>query len=538
MFPFLDVSPPPYPELAAAERPAQVAPAVPQSGGSTPAVAPMAIAPGTARQELESHGYHYIIVGNQLLTQAEVSGAVESGATPEAAVGALKKAYERKGYFLVALVGKADGKEVWLQVVQGQLTHVDGPRGLTAYFSGLKGNDQIKSSDVVRQSILAQAYDATNGQQPQISFQPAPEVGGSTMQIGQTPLADAHTFGGSLTTGNFGNRYAGHFLAQAQVYAQHDGITLQLNHSRALTGLDSNTSGAYYSATSANLSAVTPVGSFQFDASTTKYQLGKAFAPLYPIGRIKVFGGSATQMLYADDLSRWTLEEGVHHIHDNETVFNDSYTLRDQKYMVWDLNTDYSLRFGGLFNQVASLSLSGGVKLGTAGGDSGFTHSPGSPTPHFQIYTASAGVTQALSKDYSLQFNLSGQSSPDTLPSYEQWVLGGLNNITAYLPGTIVGDRGYLGRLTLQGPQWNVGPVQLRPSVFAEYGASRYSYIPANTATWQSLDDIGASLSFSLPVAHASAILAYAKPLGSRHVAESLRQGQQAHTFFYLQVGF
>lgn len=505
------------------------------SGRGEPATVPKGTAGGQIN--VESHGYHYAVIGNRLLSVAELTAALQSGATPQAAIGALKKAYERKGYFLVALVGQAQDKQVLLQVVQGRLTHIEGPPALARYFTALKGRDTIRNSDIIRQSTLVQAYAATNGQQPQISFQPAPEVGGSTMRISQAPLADNRSVGGSVTVGNFGNRYAGHYVAQAQAYARHDGFTAQVSHSRALTGMDANTRGAYYAATTGNVSVVTPVGTFQVDGSATRYQLGKAFAPLYPAGKVKAFGGSATQLLYADDVHRWSLQEGVHHVRDSETVFGGAYTLRDQKFNVIDVSSDYAWRFGGLFKQLASLSLSGGAKLGSARGDSGFVHATGAPTGHFQVYTASAGITQALAHGYSVQFNLSGQSTPNTLPSYEQWVLGGLNNLTAYLPGTIVGDRGYLGRLSLQGPQWNAGPVQLRPSVFAEYGAARYSFIPANTATWQSLGDIGANLSLSLPMANTSAILAYAKPMGSRHVADTLRRGQQAHLFFYLQIG-
>ena len=530
MFVMPDQAPPHY----AVAAPSQSAQATsPGAGPAHVAAKPTA----ATRQEVTSHGYHYIVVGNTLLARNELQSALETGDTPQAAMSALKKAYEGKGYFLVALVARAqDNKEVWLQVVQGRLTHVDGPRDLVAYFSGLKGNSSIRNSDVIRQSTLAQAYAATNGQQPQVSFRPAPEVGGSAMEISQTPVPDAQSFGGSLTTGNFGNRYAGHYLAQAQAYAQHDGFTLQVNHSRALTGMDENTHGAYYAATSANLSAITPIGTFQLDDSATSYQLGKAFAPLYPAGKIKVFGLSANQLLYADDAQRWSLKEGLHHIRDTGTVFNNSFTLRDQKYNVLDLGSDYSQRFGGWSGRPASLSLSAGIKLGSARGDSGFDHAVGRPTGHFQVYTASADLTQTLPRNYSVQFSLSGQSSPYILPSYQQWVLGGLNNLTAWLPGTIVGDRGYLGRVTVQGPQWHAGPVQLRPSVFAEYGASRYSFITAGSPTWQSLDDVGASLSLSLPGAHTSAILAYAKPLGSRHVASTVRDGQQAHAFFYVQV--
>ena len=532
MFVMPDQAPPHY-ALAAASQSAQAAQATSPGAGPAPGATQAAAA---TRQEVTSHGYHYIVVGNTLLAPNELQSALETGDTPQAAVSALKKAYEGKGYFLVALVAKAQEKEVWLQVVQGRLTHVDGPAHLAKFFTGLKGDDQIRNSDVIRQSTLAQAYAATNGQQPQLSFKPAPEVGGSSMVIDEKPVPDARAFGGSVTTGNFGNRYAGHYLAQAQAYAQHDGFTLQVNHSRALTGMDENTHGAYYAATSANLSAITPLGTFQADTSATSYQLGKAFAPLFPAGKIKVFGLSANQLLYADDAHRWSLKEGLHHIRDTGTVFNNSFTLRDQKYNVLDLGSDYSQRFGGWSGRPASVSLSAGIKLGSARGDSGFDRGAGRPTGHFQVYSASADLTQTLPRDYSVQFSLSGQSSPDILPSYQQWVLGGLNNLTAYLPGTIVGDRGYLGRVTVQGPQWRAGPLQLRPNVFAEYGATRYSFITAGSPTWQSLDDVGASLSLSLPGARTSAILAYAKPLGSRHVPTTVRDGQRAHAFFYLQV--
>lgn len=533
----------PAPGVGAPLATASVAPATagsipaPASGPAHGAAAPRAgkSHPAT-RLEVDSHGYHYIVIGNTLLEPSVLRAALQAGDTPTAAVSSLKKAYEAHGYFLAALVGQVLGKEVHLQVVQGRLTHVEGPGALVAFFDGLKGDSTIRNSDVIRRSTLAQAYAATNGQQPQISFSPAPEVGGSTMHINETPLPNSHPIGGSLTAGNFGNRYAGHYLAQAQAYVQHDGFTLQVNHSRALTGMDDNTRGAFYAATGATLSWITPVGTFQLDDTSTRYELGNKFAPLYPAGRIKRFGGSASQLLYADDAHRWSLSEGLHRIRDTGTVFHDAYTLRDQKYFVWNLDSDYSMRFGGLFQQPASLSLSGGIKIGAARGQSGFVHELGTPVGHFQVYTASADLTQALPRGYSVQFSLSGQASPDILPSYQQWVLGGVNNLTAWLPGTIVGDRGYLGRIVAQAPQWELGPLRLRPNLFVEHGAARYSFITTGSPTWQSLDDVGAGLSLGLPVAHTSAVLAYAKPIGSEHVDPALRRGQQAHVFFYLQV--
>ena len=516
-----------------------VRPAPAAAAGGSPQRGAGAMA-SDGRLTVHSHGYTYAVSGNTLLPAKRVRAVLQAAADPRKAVGQLRKAYLDQGYFLVAVVGRLHGTQVRLRVVQGRLTHVDGPASLTRFFSGLKGDPSVKDSDIIRHSILAQSYAATNGKQPQVQFKPAPETGGSQMQISRKPVKGYFPVGGSLTVGNFGNRYAGHYLAQAQADVRHDGYTLQVSHTRALTGLDANTRGAYYSATGIDLSNINPWGVYKLDYTYTRYQLGNAFAPLFPAGRIKRFGISGTQFLYADDSSRWTLEESLHHLRDTETVFNGIYTLRDQQYNVLKLGSDYSRRFTGLLQHAASVSAGGSVKFGFAsGGANGFDAGVrGAPTQHFRIYNANLGITQTLPRDFSLKLDVKGQASTNTLPSYQQWVLGGLNNLTAYLPGTIVGDRGYLGRLTLQGPQWDLGPVHMRPSVFTEHGAARYSYIAPKAPKWQRLTDAGAGLGISVPVAHTSAMLAYAKPVNSDNVTGKLRRGQVAHLFFYLQVGF
>lgn len=510
------------------------------TGPDQPPPAPIvqAAAPVLSRLDVESHGYTYVVLGNTLLPEAEVRRALAQAKTPRDALADLRAAYLARGYFLVALVAKVDQQQVLLRVVQGRLTHIDGPEDIARFFDGLKNDETVRSSDVIRRSLLAQAYAATNGKQPQIGFKPAPEVGGSTMQIEQKNAPDQRPVGASLTYGNYGNRYAGHQLAQAQFYARHNGFSLQANYSRALTGMDENTRGAYYAAGGATLSWVNPWGIYQVDDQYTKYELGKAFAPLYPVGRIHVWGLSGTQYLYADDRTRWTVSEGAHAIHDQETVFQGFYTLRNQRYFVTDLGTDASWRLAGLAGRPASLAVGGQVKWGGARAADGFSPGTGNPTPHFRIYALNASVSQALPHDYVASFSLNGQHSTDILPSYEQWVLGGLNNIAAYLPGTVVGDRGYLTRAALQAPQWSLGPLRWRPTLYGEYGTARYTYVPPKSPTWQRLADLGLSLNLDLPAAGLSAMLSYAKPVGASGVARSYRAGQRSHLFFYLQAAF
>lgn len=524
-----------HPPAAPAPAPpaAQVAPAAPP-----PPAVPAALQPPLPQQVIESHGYTYVVTGNTLLAPAAFQAAIQAGSSPEQVLSNLKRAYAEDGYFLVGIVARVEAQRVLVRVVEGRLTHIEGPADIAAFFDGLQGDPHVRSSDIIRQSILAQAYAATNGQQPQISFKPAPEEGGSTMQIQTRPTDDPKPIGGSLTAGNFGNRYAGHQLVQAQVNMHHAGFTLSANHTRALTGMDTDTQGAYYAATGATVSWVNPWGSYQLDEQRTKYALGDAFAPLYPAGRIHVWGVSGTQFLYADENTRWTLSEGVHSVRDRETVFNDLYTLRDQRYLVTDLGTNASWQFAGLAGRPAGLAVGAGIKWGGTRGESGFQEGIGQPTPHFKIYSANLDYTQALGQNWLGTFSLSGQSSVDTLPSYEQWVLGGLNNLAAWLPGTAAGDRGYLARVALQAPPWSVGPLRVRPSLFGEHGAARYSYIAPQAPLWQGLTDAGVSLNVDIPRAGVSALFAYAKPLDDRGLPEQTIRGQRAHLFFFLQAGF
>lgn len=505
---------------------------------AAPQVVQAPAAPVSAPVVAESHGFRYTVGGNTLLGAGEVQAALARAATPAQAVAALKQAYVARGYFLVAVAAGVRGQAVRISVTQGRLAHVEGPPALTAYFDGLLGRDTLRTPAVVRRDLLAQAYAATEGQQPKIAFVPAAETGASTLRVEATPLEHAHTASGSLSIGNLGNRYAGHDLVQVQGQLRHRGYTLQASHSRALTGFDADSRGAYYAATGITLSKVTPAGWFQLDGTRTRYRLGTAFAPLDPGGQIDMFGGSATQLLYADATRRWTLAEGLHRIRDRETVFDGAYALRDQRYDTLDIGSQASWRVTGPGGRDAAISLGAGFKLSGIGRPRGFGEGQGMPAAHARLYTARAGIDQALAGGFGVQLDLSAQATPDTLPSYEQWVLGGWNALSAWLPGTLVGDRGYLGRLTVQAPTWSPGPLKAKLGVFAEHGTARYHYVPAGSPAWQRLSDAGASLTIDLPRPDAHALLAYAHPLGGSRAPYALRRRQRAHAFVYLQFGF
>lgn len=500
------------------------------SPAPTAASASPAIPPVNGAQQVDAGKLHYTIIGNRLLAPGKVAGVLQSATAPQEAIADLKRAYEHAGYFLVALVGEEQGNAITIHVIQGRITHVQGPAALVRFFSGLRGLDTVRKPDVVRRTLLAQEWAHSNDQELNVTFHPAPEPGGSILQLTATPLAGSHLVGGSLTFGNYGNRYAGRYLAQGNVTAHHGGFNASLGYARALPGLSSTTHGSFYQSGSAQLSWTTPLGIWALDGSTTRYRLGRAFAPLYPKGGVDTFGLSSTQLLYADAARRWSLSGGIHHIHENESVFAGTFSLYDHRYTVANLGTDASWRFTGLAHQAAAIQAGLGVKHSLGGS--------GAPKKDFTLYTANASLTQALPRNWQVKLALSGQTAPDTLPPYEQWVLGGLGNLSAYMPGTVVGDKGYLARVQLNAPQWKWGDFTLQPEVYAETGSARFHYIAPGAPRHQTLSDAGIGLHLGLPAAHLTATLAAAAPLGSHGVDHTFREGQRIHVLFLLQASF
>ena len=86
---------------------------------------------------------------------------------------------------------------------------------------------------------------------------------------------------------------------------------------------------------------------------------------------------------------------------------------------------------------------------------------PGIPDPRFTLIQGNLGYTQSLPHGYSASFTWSGQWADATLPQNQQWVLGGLGNLTAWLPAVLVGDSGMLARASLFAPPWARGELSV-----------------------------------------------------------------------------
>lgn len=176
-------------------------------------------------------------------------------------------------------------------------------------------------------------------------------------------------------------------------------------------------------------------------------------------------------------------------------IIADSSTVADISLAAVDLG-----RFNG--NTEASIGLAQGLDaLGSIGPGSANASATGY-TQRFTKLKYSATRLQSLAQDYSLQFNLQGQWSSDTLLSGEQILFGGSALGRAYDSGAVAGDSGFGLLMELRKdmpaerfiPRLVDGKVQF--FIFTDYAEARLNLNPSRSETTASLRSHGAGLRY------------------------------------------
>lgn len=494
---------------------------------------------GTADLLVTSHQWHYRVTGNTLLPEAKIPAVLGQAADPQAAVQALSAVYQQAGYLLVAVKAVSGGPQtVWIQVVQGQVTEAQAPAGVAGFFSGLQGRADLRRDELLRRTVLAQAYTARNGDALHANFAPSSTPGGSDLEVQLTPRPDARKVSGAFQLGNTGSRYASRYTTGLSLAVDPGrGLEFTGNFVTGLANWSAASKGSQYKAGSLGLSAITPWGIYGVSYQKTTYRIGDVAAPLFPQGDVRAFVASGNQLLHVTDRSRLGVNESVTHIANTQSVYGGTYQLADQNYNFASLGLQYSASTV-LAQQTGQLSLGLTLNKGLTGlrGTLDIARD-GAPSPRFRSMNYSLSWIQPLPKSALLQLNLNGQRAFDTLPSQQQWVLGGLGSLSAYFPGVLVGDSGYSARLSLQTQPWAWKGWSVTPNAFVETGGAAYTYTPPGSPRWQSLTDLGFGLNWQSPKG-TTLTAVIARGIGNSHVSASTRDSNHAAFFFNLQQSF
>lgn len=108
------------------------------------------------------------------------------------------------------------------------------------------------------------------------------------------------------------------------------------------------------------------------------------------------------------------------------------------------------------------------------------------------------------------------------------------------MPGTAVGDSGYLGRLELSAPEFKRFHSTGRFGVFLETGGTTLTTPGKGTPPWRTLSDVGLSLRLTLPYKFSATAMA-AVPVersGFTGVTKTSLRLSRLDAFFVIQKGF
>ncbi len=502
--------------------------------------------------DVPSHGFRYVLTGNTLLSPDRLKAVLSSALDPKMAVADTLAAYRREGYYLVAVtaqfagrsvpavsgtqLSKADSPQIVnINVIEGRVTKKNVPAEFDRFFN-ITDRPDLTTEMVTRRAIIANQYAARDGERLQSSFSPAEQPGGSDLTVTASKIPGFKPLSGSLLLGNYGSRYASSYVTGGNVlYHPGGGAELSANYLAGLPYWSRDSRDSQYHSQGFGGSLITPWGTYGLSAQKTHYQLGRSSYPLNTTGDTASYAVSGSQLIYATERAQLRLTQGFAHVDNRTTVFGGGYTVVDQRYdyVTAGLNFSQSYSIGGL---AGSFSANYAYNRGTSARSGTFllSDAPTAATPLFHYSDLSLTAQQELPSGYLAQATVNGQWAQDTLPQQQQWVLGGLGNLTAYNAGIIVGDEGYAVRLSLQSPSKEYGPFRVTPNVFVERGEARYHFVPG---PWQRITDAG--LGFTVSTTSGTSFSAlYAAPIRLEGVAPRSADASRATVFFVLQQSF
>ena len=490
---------------------------------------------------VQSHGYRYVVTGNTLLPPATVQKILRTAATPKDALASLLKAYQGEGYPLVAITGKVEGKEVRIAVFQGMITELNTEDGLGWFYGSLSGRNDVRNDELLRRQIMAGLYAARSGKKVAVNLGPAANPDGSALDVTESAVPDYFPISGAVTFGNYGSRYSSGYVLGGDAAANlTHGVQITAGYLQGLPGLSQNSYGSSYEQGQFGASVVTPYGIYGISASRIYFRLGDATFPLNPKGDVDSFQLNGTQLVYADRATRASLTEALTRVSYKETVFNGLFTLLDQpyNYVSLGLNVNHSLTLGSLPGNLAGgISFNMGIS-GPAG--TLVDGEPGFPTSHFRYTGLTLAYHQTLPLGFQADLTSQAQWAANTLPSQQQWILGGFGNLSAWEPGVVVGDSGYVTRLEIDGPALARSGASARLGGFLETGGSTFTTSPPGSPPWQTLSDAGLSLRLQLPYGFSATAMA-ATPIsenGFDAIGNATLKVERMNAFFVVQKAF
>jgi hemolysin activation/secretion protein len=495
------------------------------------------------------NGYELRVTGSHYLNETELAAIFETAKTPSQAIFLMNSLTLRKGHLLVLTQYAPEGSTVYIHAVQASVVAIEG-EGVAEYFSDLQGDPDLTRAEFERARVMANVKSQRTGVNYSATFfvdDNDPEA--VSLLFEPAPVEDYDATDFFVQFGNQGSRYVGRYFGDIGMNHNFaNGSRVGLGYETAFTDLGESRGGEDYHRFQLTADKPFSSGLYGITASHTEYsqhlgyRAGSASAPgggvvcdlLSVLGLclpttgatagqsidldadINALALTGEQVLASDFSYRINLFQRLEYV-DSTLDISGFGSLQDESYATLELGAKYfsaETVGDGQFRWSAQLSLKGGLTgdSGTLGSYDSFRArylaenpgaasapevTPAARTAEFIAVLPKIAAKFPLSKETELNASFFAQYADEQLPQQQQWVLGGMKSISAYLPGVLSGDSGYFADVSLQ-RKLNIAGMDVSAAVFAEYGAAWFENVSGSAGDERSIADAGVRVSADL----------------------------------------
>ncbi len=509
-------------------------------------------------------GINIQVIGNTQLSTSQIEVLLAEAESPSAAITALTRRYYNAGHLLVSVNYFRRDDTVTVLVSQAVVKGVRGNPQVTSHFEGLVGDTDLSLAEFDRARVLADLQAERAGLAYSIAYEQHYD-NQVILDFREQVIADHDATDFILEMNNKGSRFLGRYFGLAGVKHQFaSGTEMNIAYRTIFEELGGAGDGDDYQQFDIGFEHPFRFGLYGIEASHIEYQRrpqvtttstsgGVCLPPLLncPVvtgtetldldAEIASVAFSGEQVLASNPVQRWTVFERLEHISSEIKAAGQSAAVLEERYQTLELGGKYSVR-SSLADAPsylkAQLSLKAGFgDGGSFGSDASEDVSIGKRDAEFLLLQPKLGYKFALAPNYELALNFNGQFADNTqLPQQQQFVLGGMNSMSAYLPGVLIGDNGYFFHLAVNGKhQW--WGLAWESSLFAEHAATRFNNASGELSASQSLADAGFRLALKPGYGLETELLA-AIPVMDDVVDESRLTALEADFFWRLRWVF
>lgn len=461
-------------------------------------------------------GINVQVVGNRYLSDEQVRELLSKVEAPSDAITALTRRYYNAGYLLVGVNYFRVGDEVTIIVSQNTLKGLRGDPQLVTHFKSLVGDSDLSLAEYDRRRVLADLQASRAGFTYSISYEQHYDHQ-IIMNFEREQAPDYRATELTAEMSNKGSRFLGrYFGAIGGKQRFTTGTELGLAYQTAFTSLGEAGDGENFREYELRLEQPFSFGLYGIAVSELKYQRNIQFEntasgglclPLIQTcqatslvdikleseGQAVAFSGE--QILASNPQRRLALTQSLSFSSTEISSRQGGETFLQEEYPSLALGLKYSARgsreqpsyFKALLQVGAGFGGDSGSFNSAAGDDVGI----GQRSGDFLVLNPQLSYKSALDENWEWLATLQGQVASDVqLPQQSQFVLGGIHSLSAYLPGVLLGDQGYLATVALRS-HMRFGELVLSASAFLEQGAAQFNDSASVAAERQSVTDGG-----------------------------------------------